>query len=292
MAHSTRPSVHNSTNNLTADRIRAGIARIKSRIEELDCFDPSVMTEECPPELEALSTAIIRALEQIFGEGTSDFNRFVDAGDLQYKRYAFFPDGPSTPLSEIKSEVADNIARSRSILASAVQVLEQDLKEAGDMHVSVLSTRAFVESHSRKIFVVHGHDEGPRESVARFLERIGFQVVILHEQTNQGRTIIEKIEAHADVGFAVVLLTPDDQGGPSDGQQLPRARQNVIWEWGYFIAKLGRHMVCTSRLGETEIPSDILGVAWTPFDSHGAWKTALAKELAAAGFDIEASKVM
>ena len=103
--------------------------------------------------------------------------------------------------------------------------------------------------------------------------------MILHEQPNQGRTIIEKFEAHADVDFAIVLLTPDDVGGSKEGQLQPRARQNVILELGYFIGKLGRNNVCAVKLGDLEIPSDIIGVIWTPFDPHGAWKTALAKEL-------------
>src|SRR5690606_12147790 len=90
-------------------------------------------------------------------------------------------------------------------------------------------------SFSRKIFIVHGHDDGAREAVARFLERIGLEAVILHEQANQGRTIIEKVVAHSDVGFAVVLLTPDDEGCAKGGKPEPRARQNVLLELGYFI---------------------------------------------------------
>jgi Predicted nucleotide-binding protein containing TIR-like domain len=66
---------------------------------------------------------------------------------------------------------------------------------------------------SRRVFLVHGHDEGVRETVARFLEKLDLECVILHEQPNKGRTIIEKFEAYSDVSFAVVLLTPDDQGG-------------------------------------------------------------------------------
>lgn len=95
----------------------------------------------------------------------------------------------------------------------------------------------------RRIFVVHGHNEAARETVARFLERVGFEPVILHEQPNKGRTIIEKFESYADVGFAVVLLTADDVGGRDsvEGASLKaRARQNVILELGYFLGKLGR----------------------------------------------------
>ena len=145
---------------------------------------------------------------------------------------------------------------------------------------------------SRKVFIVHGHDEAARVSVARFLEIIGFEAIILHEQANRGRTIIEKFEAHGDVGFAVVLLTPDDRGGGADQTELQqRARQNVILEWGYFIGRLGRSHVCAIKKGDIELPSDILGVVWEPFDERGAWKQKLAKELEEAGFEIDWRKV-
>jgi predicted nucleotide-binding protein len=99
-----------------------------------------------------------------------------------------------------------------------------------------------------------------RQSVARFVERIGFDAIILSEQANQGRTIIEKIEAHGDVGFAVVLLTPDDVGGKAADSLRPRARQSVLLELGYFIVKLGRERVCTLAKGNLEIPTDFAGV--------------------------------
>ncbi len=145
---------------------------------------------------------------------------------------------------------------------------------------------------SKKIFIVHGHDEGARESVARFLEKIGFEPIILHEQANRGRTVIEKVEAHGDVGFAVVLLTPDDEGCVKGGNTEPRARQNVLLELGYFIGRLGRDHVCALKRGELEIPSDFAGVVWEPMDSSGGWKQALARELKAAGHTIDWNLVM
>jgi predicted nucleotide-binding protein len=145
---------------------------------------------------------------------------------------------------------------------------------------------------SKRIFVVHGHDDGPRYAVARFLEKAGFEAVILSEQPNQGRTIIEKFEAHADVGFAVILLTPDDEGSARGKDLQPRARQNVILELGYFIGRLGRDRVCALRSAGLEIPSDILGVIWTEYDKNGGWRTGLAKELQAAGYVIDWNKVM
>ena len=63
-----------------------------------------------------------------------------------------------------------------------------------------------------KAFVVHGHDGEARESTAHFLQKLGVEPIILHEQANQGRTLVEKLEHYGKVGFAVVILTPDDMG--------------------------------------------------------------------------------
>jgi predicted nucleotide-binding protein len=145
---------------------------------------------------------------------------------------------------------------------------------------------------SRKVFIVHGHDEGARETVARFLERIGLDAIILHEQANKGRTVIEKVVAHSDVGFAVVLLTPDDEGCAKGGTPEPRARQNVLLELGFFIGHLGRDKVCALKRGTLEIPSDFAGVVWETMDSNGGWRQALARELQAVGYDIDWNKVM
>jgi predicted nucleotide-binding protein len=143
-----------------------------------------------------------------------------------------------------------------------------------------------------KVFVVHGHDEGAPEGVARFLEKIGLTAIILREQPNQGRTTIEKFVDYAGaVGFAVVLLTPDDLGGAAATEvQLSRARQNVIFELGYFVGSLGRGRACLLRKGEVEIPSDLYGVVYTAMDSADSWKIELARELKAAGFEFDAAK--
>ena len=145
---------------------------------------------------------------------------------------------------------------------------------------------------SEKIFIVHGHDGEAREMVARFISQIGLTPIILHEQANRGRTVIEKVEANSDVGFAVVLLTPDDEGCVKGGQPEPRARQNVLLELGYFIGKLTRERVCALKKGDLEIPSDFAGVVWEVMDTAGGWKQALSRELQAAGYDIDWNKVM
>ncbi|MBS1525004.1 MAG: nucleotide-binding protein, partial [Bacteroidetes bacterium] len=66
-----------------------------------------------------------------------------------------------------------------------------------------------------------------------------------------------------------------------------RARQNVILELGYFFGKLGRRKVCALCSSDIELPSDISGILHIPLDTHGAWKSKLAKELKSTGFDID-----
>lgn len=146
---------------------------------------------------------------------------------------------------------------------------------------------------NNKVFVVHGHDKGEREGVARFLEGIDLEPIILLEQANSGKTIIEKFEAHAaTVSFAVILLTPDDLTGASGADQEERARQNVIYELGYFTGKLGRGRVCLLRKGKVDMPSDLAGVVYTELDAADGWKLKLVKELKAAGFYIDANKAI
>ena len=124
---------------------------------------------------------------------------------------------------------------------------------------------------SRKAFLVHGHDERAIHETARFLEKLAVEVVILREQPNSGRTIIEKFVDYADVGFAVVLLTADDRGGPiqdAPDRYKPRARQNVILELGFFLGRLARKRVCVLYEANVEIPSDYSGVLYVPFDAN------------------------
>jgi predicted nucleotide-binding protein len=146
---------------------------------------------------------------------------------------------------------------------------------------------------SNKVFVVHGHDTGARESVARFLESLEVEPIILLDQPNSGRTIIEKFEAHAaTVNFAVILLTPDDLGGAIGSDHAERARQNVIYELGFFTGKLGRNRACLLRKGKVDIPSDLAGIVYTELDPAEGWKLKLIRELKAAGFNIDANKAM
>lgn len=282
------PKIH-----LSLADMKAGILRLKKRIDELEAFDPSQMQVPSPPELAALELAITRALEKTFGENTADFRRFSGAGDLIWSPGVFMYPSEPTPLYEYREGVSQTKERSIALLREAVRTLEEDIEELAPELEIKSTTPPEPKAFSRRIFVVHGRDHEPKEAVARFLEGLGFEAIILHEQANQGRTVIEKVEAHADVDFAVIMLTPDDLGKVKDEAELaPRPRQNVLLELGYFIGRLGRSNVCALKRGQLEVPSDFAGVVWEEFDAAGAWRAVLGRELQAAGHQIDWNKIM
>ncbi len=154
------------------------------------------------------------------------------------------------------------------------------------------------KTKNSNIFIVHGHNEAMRLAVARMLEKLELKPIILHEQTNKGSTIIEKFIANSDVGFAVVLLSADDKGySIKEGSKKAkkRARQNVIFELGYFIAKLGRNKVVALVDGtcDFELPSDYHGIIYITYDGdNGKWKNEVIKELKGCGYTIDANKII
>jgi predicted nucleotide-binding protein len=290
MVRPDEPTTSNPRKRLAVRDMQRGIERLRACIQKLKDFDPNTMTAGYPPEIDALSISIQRVLEKLFGEKSTDFHRFSPASELKWSPGLYTDNYPQ--LHHYQNGIRKKIAHSIALLEQAIMIVEEDITEIDEDDVNSGPSGGASQAVSRRVFLVHGHEEGPREAVARFLEKIDFAPIILHEQANQGRTIIEKFEAHADVGFAVVLLTPDDMGGPRDGAQQPRVRQNVVLELGYFIGKLGRGHVRAIKSGDLEMPSDIIGVVWTPFDNNGAWKVALAKELKAAGHEINLNKAM
>lgn len=149
------------------------------------------------------------------------------------------------------------------------------------------------KKYSNKIFIVHGHDDSAKNELARFIEKIGLTAIILHEQANGGKTIIEKIEEYANtVGFAIILYTACDKGKSKNENDLKdRARQNVVFEHGYFVGKLGRKRVIALNKEHIETPSDINGVIYIPMDSAGAWEMRIIQELKTAGYTIDANSI-
>lgn len=245
-------------------------------------------------DLEAFLAANPRTRGSMIGSGTLDWPEDTEKTlGLKLLLIQKFADNPDFVLHFSHDFFHVGNTHNGCLRAMTGQLIVPFARDYKDYVLSGASTEAkLVMPLSTKVFVVHGHDEGARESVARFLEKIGFEAIILHEQANQGRTVIEKIEAYSDVGYAVVLLTPDDHGGKAGEPTKPRARQNVILELGYFVGHLGRGHVCALMRGEIEVPSDWNGVVYQAMDTGGGWKGVLAKELAAVGHAIDWAKVM
>jgi predicted nucleotide-binding protein len=177
-------------------------------------------------------------------------------------------------------------------LSAAVDFVK---KKDGPEALLAAVRRVLKTGASQKIFIVHGHDETTKAIVELFVERLGLQAIVLHEQPHAGRTIIEDIEKYSDVGFAVVLFTPDDIGGPKyTGLEnlKPRARQNVVFELGFFVGKLGRDRVSVLYKKEVEIPSDYHGVLYIPIDPNEGWKRTLAKEIKEAGIPFDPNGIL
>lgn len=155
------------------------------------------------------------------------------------------------------------------------------------------TTQEIQPKNKNEVFIVHGHDDALKEKVARFIENLNLKAIILHEQSDRGRTIISKFADHSDVGFAIVLYTPCDVGRPiklnDHGEpyaERNRARQNVIFEHGFFAAKLGLENVIALKKGDVEIPNDLAGVIYKEYDEGGLWKYQIAKELDESGYEI------
>jgi predicted nucleotide-binding protein len=287
---------------LTPEHINASIARLKRRIADLQAFDPATVQKRWPPEVEALEAGIEDALAFAFGHDTPEYRRYQRATTLDHGPVHMVIDYPTghgghrDDLAEARHYLAEGKQAALLLLQQAVRSLEETLadREAAQpagarAAVAAAAAASTAGAPPRRVFVVHGHDDATKETVAGFIRRLGLEPVILHEQTSRGRTLITKLrEEAADVGFAVVVMTPDDVGKATDAaEHKPRARQNVVFELGFFIGTLQPARVAALVSGGIELPSDYQGVVYIPVDG-GNWRGPLAKELLAAGFEFDA----
>ncbi len=193
-------------------------------------------------------------------------------------------ESPVEQIKRFQNRIGAQITELESILERLKLIPELNIPDTPNKLLQKQNT-----NDNNSVFIVHGHDESAKANVARLVEKLGMEAIILHEQPNQGRTIIEKLESNAaSVGFAIVLLTPDDT---IDSNGKKRARQNVIMELGYFCGLLGRNKVCVLYKENVEIPSDCLGLAYIPLDSNEGWHLKLAKEMKEAKLDVDLNKI-
>jgi hypothetical protein len=216
---------------------RQDIARLQRRIAELEAFNPSTLTRRDDPKIAKLETAILDTLSHVFGEGTQEFHRYWNASRLDDGPYSIEPDwiearqggGYRDEAAEAQRYVTEGVEKSLSLLNQAISSLEEEIEFASATPIeAVASVRS---SPSRKIFIVHGHDNEAKSEVARFLSKIGLEEIILHERPNGGRHLLTKFQDESEgANFAVVLMTPDDTGAAIGHEPQHRARQNVVFE--------------------------------------------------------------
>ena len=272
--------------------LRKAITNIGRRIDDLRQFDVNTVTERFDAKTQALKDKANSTLADIFGHGTVEYRKYdipklEDLPMIISRKYH---------LQEVIRATKKGINNAVIKLKSLKETLQEKLEDEHEDESSsqTVSTATPDYSDSKEVFIVHGQDNEAKLAVDSFIKKLDLKPVILHEKPNEGRTIIEKFEKHSKVGFAVVLMTPDDVGAlAKDKDKLnPRARQNVILELGFFLGKLGRKHVCALYKEGVEMPSDYDGVLFIPMDKNDGWKLSLAREIQAAGIDIDMNKAL
>jgi predicted nucleotide-binding protein len=224
-------------------------------------------------------------LEQSLGQSSPKIHTVMNAG-----HHAIIPSGATAAWWD--KYLRQQLEAQRNELQAVIGILEAEVSMSVEEPGSSQPTKGRTPN---SVFIVHGHSQAALQAAARFVNKLGLREIILHEQANEGRTIIEKFEDHSHVEFALVLLTPDDRGGKEGvpyEQQQGRARQNVILELGFFLGKLERKRVCALYQQGTELPSDYHGVLFIPMDDTGAWQMTLARELQRVFPDVDLNKAI
>ena len=184
-------------------------------------------------------------------------------------------------ISLYETSLGEKISEATRKLQSKIRKLESIIErlELITIYYKVVEENIEVPQSSavktKKVFIVHGRDEISKTNLEVFLREIGLEPIVLHRQADVGQTVIEKFEANSDVGFAFILLTPDEIAYLLPQDSLPdnerekelRARPNVMFEFGYFVGKLGRSKVCCLYTGDVVIPSDLNGLIYKKFNS-------------------------
>jgi predicted nucleotide-binding protein len=297
MANRRRPSDSPSLEirRFTPESAEQAIRLLEARVGDVKALEAKRVRHD-DEQARATERKIRGTVLEVFGERSREYQDHQYhgiSGGLRVVMGGFDHDEHAADIEDQQNFLA-GIPRSVTMLEGLIATVRERTDSARP--VPGRTTEMAPSPITDEVFIVHGRADGRRESVARFVERFGLRPIILHEQASEGRTIIEKIEQHSAVAYAVVLLTGDDRGGlvgadPTTYQ--PRARQNVVLELGYFLGKLGRRHVCVLHEPGVEIPSDYDGVVYVPLDPGDAWKLRLAREMKATAFrDIDLNRAM
>lgn len=230
----------------------------------------------------------LASISHLFGEDSRNFNDFKT---VNYTPGMISWGGNNDQV--FRNSFVRGLNHSEGLLEAIIDEIETHWPDDNSSDSSGQSPKDSMVISDR-VFIVHGSDNETKQEVSRVVSDLGLNAIVLHEQPNKGRTLIDKFEQESGmVGYALVLLTPDDEGRKkgTEGPLIPRARQNVIFELGSFFSSLGRDRVCALLKGDVEIPSDYHGIVYIKMDDAN-WKLDLTKELKAAGYHVDANKLI
>ena len=248
--------------------------KLKGIIDEIDVLI-NKKVDSSDAGFEAWKTKTERFLIRRYGEKSLEYKKFKET------RFSLMIFAMGTPDSAFVNACKDGLMTTKAIFLTYLEEMEEE---------SSAPQKPSINSPTYgKVFIVHGHDGELKQSVARIIEKQGIEAIILSEQANKGRTIIEKFEDYSEVGGAICLFTADDYGrAKKDAKDNTRARQNVVLETGYFMGKLGRSKVVVVAENGLELPSDMQGIVYTDKNN---WQFDVLKELKAIGYTIDYNKI-
>ena len=231
-------------------------------------------------------------LKQSFSKEDNEYKRNYDNIGTYIFGFLGSRPSPAEELKKLKDKINEKVSNLKKLRAKTellkISSTKVDTDKAGDT-----PKESAIQLDKSQVFIVHGHDEAAKAKTARFIEKLGLNPIILHEQASGSKTVIEKIEAYSNVGFGIVLYTPCDIGAKNEDKPelKKRARQNVVFEHGFLIGKIGRNNVCALVKGDIETPNDISGVVYVKMDEEDAWHLKIAKELRNSGYKIDMNKL-
>jgi predicted nucleotide-binding protein len=149
----------------------------------------------------------------------------------------------------------------------------------------------------KRIIVVSGTDETMKQTITLSLKKLGLAAVVMSEEPRQGKKIVERFADYADVGFAVVLLSPDVYVYPKGEEATKRQRipnQDVTFMLGFLLGKLGKDKVLAfyKENPNFKMPIEFAGVKFTALDDRDSWKHALIRELTANGYTVDTERLL
>lgn len=271
---------HDEAKTKLQERIAKGLELKKKQVISQETFD--LLRNEFY-KWEAFNTELLKRI----------FTTSEPSDEYSFYGISFGADSLGEMIADLFKDIDGKIHRIDSII-DRLELIPVT-RTAAVTEAPIIRGAAASSRVSNKVFVVHGHDEVAKTNLEVFLHENKLEPIVLHRQADEGMTIIEKFEKHGDVGYAFILLTPDEIAYLAADEKKPdaerrkefRARPNVIFEFGYFVGRLGRARVCCLYSGDVTVPSDLSGMVYKRYDkSIEEVAYPILKDLRASGYSV------